>query len=476
MSTLRHTNLDGPFESGASVDIFRVERVVATRPDVYTVVEGRGPEGRKACLTLLAPPLLGDKELRRSVLGLARLRAAIQHPHLLEFRGAVESGNRVYLVSAPAGPPTLAALLGERLPDLGDTLRLLGQVAGALQAAAKWGLTHRDLTPQAIVLQEDDDGVRALLGDFGIALSAAPGCDLLASGDGAAYRSPEELRGEAPGLESNVYSLACILVECLTGTTPYPYDRPLFTMHAHLVEPPPRVSKRRPDLPPALDAVVARGMAKDPRQRYRSPGQLIRAAGKALGAEVAIPVIYAPPEERKRARRVLANPRITRRVRSTTAWIGVALFASVVSGFATGGVDWSDDRKPLPAVTSPAPQDRPENVAYTQRVRRAVDRLRDRRVAARTRLRAARRPVGQAAAAVALAGAYRDARQALPRPTGSATGDPGLGEVLRDAERSYRRLAAAARSRNPHAWRIARRKALRREAALQRALRTVRFS
>lgn len=481
MTSLSRINLDRltrPIESGAFIDSFRVERVIATRADMYTLVEAHDPDGEQVALTLLAPSLVGDKKVRRSVLGLARLRASIEHPHVLGFRGAVESGTRVYLVSEPAGPRTLADLLGEGRLDDDDALRILGQVAGALETAATQGLTHRALTPQAISLRDGDgeQGVDAVLTDFGIAVPPAPGCDLLGLGDGAAYRSPEEVRGETPEPESNVYSLACLLVECLTGTTPFPYDRPLLTLHAHVVEPPPQVSELRPDLPLALDHVVARGMAKDPHERHRSPAQLIRAAGQALGVEVAIPVIAPPPEERKRVRRAHARPGVARRVRRTTAWIGVALFASAVSGFATGGVDWSGDPRPKPAARSHAPQDRLQDAAYTQRVTTAVDRLRERRVAARRRLHAARRPVGQASAAAALATAYRDAREALPRANDQATGEPGLGESLRDAERSYRKLAAAARGRNPRAWRIARREALHREAALQRALRTARFS
>jgi Protein kinase domain len=481
MTSPGRINLDRPtrpIESGAFIDSFRVERVIATRADVYTLVEAHGPDGEQVALTLLAPSLVGDKKVRRSVLAWARLRASIEHPHLLGFRGAVESRTRLYLVSERAGPRTLGDPLRKgRLSD-DDALRILGQVAGALETAATRGLTHRDLTPQAISLRDEDEeqGVDALLTDFGIALPPAPGFDLLGLADGAGYRSPEEVRGETPETESNVYSLACLLVECLTGTTPFPYDRPLLTLHAHIVEPPPQVSERRPDLPLALDHVVARGMAKDPRERYASPAQLMREAAQALGVEVAVPVIGAPAEERNRVRWVSSRPGVARSVRRTTVWVGVALCASVVSGFATGGIDWSGDPRPLPEVRSQAPQDRPREATYTQRVTRAVERLRERRVTARRRLRAARRPAGQAAAAGALAGAYRGARKALPPPPAGATGGPALDESLRDAERAYRKLATAARGRNRRGWRAARRDARRREAALHRALRTGQLS
>jgi hypothetical protein len=477
MSAWRHEVMDGPsgaIESGVFVDDFRVERVIATRAELYTVVEARGRSGERVALTLLAPSLVGDKEPRRSVLGLARLRASIEHPHMIEFRGAVESRNRVYLVSAPPAHRTLADLLREARLGPDEALRILGQVAGALETAAARGLTHRDLTTQAIGLRQEDESPHALLSDFGIALPPAPGCDLLGLGDGAAYRSPEEVRGQVPEPESNVYSLACILVDSLTGAPPYAYDRPLLTLHAHLVEPPPAVSERRPDLPLALDKVVARAMAKDPRQRYASPAELIRAAAQAIDVEVAVPVIAAPPVERGRVRRAPATGVLPRSVRLTAAWIGVALLASAVSGFAAGGVDWSDDPRPRPTARSQVTQqDQRQDVAYTQRVARVVERLRERRIGARKRLRAARAPAGQAAASRALAEAYRSARAALPP---SIARGPGLGRSLHDAERAYRKMAAAARGRNAGEWRAARREALRREAILQRALRTGQLS
>jgi hypothetical protein len=459
--------LSAPITSGVFVDGFRVERVIETLADAYTVVEAEGAEGERVALTLLGPALARDRAVRRSVLGLARLRASIEHPHLLAFRGVVENGNRLYLVGALPPTRTFRDLLGGGPLDTGDALRLLGQVAGALETAAARGLTHRDLTPGAVFVEEDDAGV--LLTDFGIAAPPAPACELLGRGERVHYRSPEELRGEPPGAESNVYSLACMLVRCLTGTQAYPYDRPLLTVHAHMVEPPPRVSDRRPDLPSAVDDVVARGMAKAPGERHPSAAHLVRAAAQALGVDAAVPVVPAPSDERKRMRARRRRSYVARGARRTTAWIGVALGASAVSGFAIGGVDWSGGPPPR-AVVRPAWPDGLQHLAYTQSVTMAVERLRERRVVALRRLRRAERPVGQAAAAEALASAYRDARVLLPRPP-EGGGEPRLGDELRKAERAYRKLATAATRRNRRSWRVARGDALRREKALRRELR-----
>jgi Protein kinase domain len=475
MSAARSTeSRTGSVDSGVFVDRFRVERVLDTRPDIYTVVEARGPYGERVALTLLATAAVPGRDVRRRVLELARLRASIEHPQLVEFRGAVESKNGMYLVSAVPPPRTLETRLGSDRLAVEDTVRLLTQIAGALETAAARGLTHRDLTPRAVVIDENETGARALLTDFGIAVPPATGCELLGYGDSAQYRSPEELRGAVAERESNVYSLACILVRCLTGAAPYPKERPLLTMHAHMVEPPPRISDRRPELPEELDALVARAMAKDPAERFPSTAQLVREAARVLGVQVTVPVVAPPPEEARRLRTGSGGRSIARRTRRTPAWVALALVASVVGGLAAGGADWSDEPSREPVVTSPAPLDRLDRLAYTQGVSTAVERLRARRSAARERLREARRPAGQATAAAAIAKAYRDARSALPpAPAGE---EAKLGADLRGAERAYRKMERAASGGSRRAWRAARRDALRRESALRQQLRSVQTS
>lgn len=473
---LRHATTAAPDRRvrSALVEGFRVERVIATDPDLQTVVEADTPDGERVTLTLLSPSIAADRELRRSVLRRARLRASIEHPHLVPLRDPREGRKGLYLVSSIAGADTLADRLRDGPLEPTEAMRILGQVAGALETAAARGLLHRDLTPKAIVLR-DGPPADALLTDFGVGMPPARGCELRSGAAGADYRSPEEVRGEPLEPESNVYSLACILVECLSGATPYPYELPLLTLHAQVVEPPPRVSERNPDLPPALDEVVATGMAKNPRERYGSPAQLIRAAGQALGTEPAIPVVAAPKEERKGRATAQASRKLAPGVRRTTVWIGLALLASAISGFATGAVETSNEAPPA-ATTAPPAVDRVKQVAYVEGVSDAVDRLRARRVTARRQLHEARRPAAQAAAASRLARAYGDAREALPAaPAGTST-QPRLASGLREAQRAYRKMAAAAKGGDRRAWLIRRREALRRERAVDDALRTVRFS
>jgi Protein kinase domain len=450
---------------------YRVERVLSTRLGVHTVVQAIGPDGGRVAITLLDPAVADDPHLRRHVLRLARTRASIRHPNVLPLVGPHDVEDRIGLVSTLAGPCTLADRLGDGPLEPVEAVAILCQVASALETAAANGLVHRDLAPRSVVFG-DGDSDQVFLGDFGITMPPLPGCELVDAAEGIDYCSPEEVRGEALEPESNVYSLACLLVECLTGAPPYSYDRPLLTLHAHVVEPPPRVSERRPELPAALDEVILRAMAKDPRERYRSPGRLMRAAAEALGVEATVPVLVTPrpPDEPRAASR----PRAVARPRRARTRIGIGVVVPVVAlcGLAVGLVDWSGP--PAPASPSDRASAAAERARQTEQVRAvgdAVEQLATRRVDLRRRLASARRPAGQAAAAGALADAYARTRDALAKPSAAVPAAAAIRGGLRETESAYRRLAAAARARDPGPWRRARRETRQREAQLERTLR-----
>lgn len=450
---------------------YRVERVLSTRLRIHTVVQAIGPDGGRVAITLLDPAVADNPHLRRHVLRLARTRASIRHPNVLPLVGPHEMDDRIGLVSALAGPCTLADRLAKGPLDRTEAVSILCQVAGALETAAANGLVHRDLAPGSIVFGEGDSD-RVFLGDFGITMPPLPGCELVDAAEGIDYCSPEEVRGEPLEPESNVYSLACLLVECLTGAPPYPYDRPLLTLHAHVVEPPPRVTERRPELPAALDEVIARAMSKDPHERFRSPGRLMRAVAEALEVEATVPVLV--PERTQEESRVTPRPRPVARTRRGGARVGIGVVVPVVAlcGLAVGLVDWSGppapSRSPEQARAGP---ERAEQAAQVKAVRDAVDTLAARRVALRRQLRAARRPAGQAASARDLANAYRKARAALPKSSAAPPATEPIRAGLRETEAAYRRLASTARAHDRRAWRVARRETQRREARLERVLR-----
>jgi serine/threonine protein kinase len=160
---------------------------------------------------------------------------------------------------------------------------IVGQVAAALDAAHASGLVHRDVKPENVLLTPNDF---AYLVDFGIAhLGGDSGLTSAGAAIGScAYMAPERFTGGRVGPAADVYSLACLLYECLTGAAPFPTGELSQLMGAHIMSPPPQPSVTRPEIGPAFDAVVARGMAKQPEERFSSAGDLARAANAVVMA------------------------------------------------------------------------------------------------------------------------------------------------------------------------------------------------
>jgi serine/threonine protein kinase, bacterial len=167
-------------------------------------------------------------------------------------------------------------------------VRIVEQVAKALHVAHRSGLVHRDVKPSNILLDEDDF---AYLIDFGI----ARGLDqtrMTSTGNVIGswhYMSPERLRAGQVDARSDIYALACVLYECLTGCTPYPGDNFEQQITAHLTEPPPRPSSTDPNVPATFDPVIATGMAKDPDLRFATTVELASAAHNAITTPFAVP-------------------------------------------------------------------------------------------------------------------------------------------------------------------------------------------
>ncbi|WP_067539140.1 serine/threonine-protein kinase [Nocardia crassostreae] len=227
---------------------------------------------------------------------------------------------------------------------------LIRQIGAALEAAHADGLLHRDVKPDNILVARDGF---AYLVDFGIAQSNS---DESLTGEGAVgsfhYMAPERFGYHDLTPAVDVYALACVLFECLTGTRPFPAETNEQIMRAHLFDPPPRPSALQPGIPAAFDAVVARGLAKNPDDRYRTAGELSAAARAALpGAAPATAdstTVWAPavgPTEsipRPDPVTVRSAPPATRtgRGRRILAVLGVLLLVAASTGFA----GWSTTR------------------------------------------------------------------------------------------------------------------------------------
>jgi serine/threonine protein kinase len=247
------------------------------------VYRARRPDSTSVAVKVLADELSSNPWFRARFEREAHVQRTFVHPHMIPLYAFGESEEGMYIVMPVIEGPTFKAMLATSRVDHWLSLRLLSQVACALDSARARGLVHRDVKPQNILVGPGD---HAYLADFGF-VTAGLGAPLTQTGQVLGtidYLSPEQARGELVTASSDVYGLACVLCEALTGNVPFPRATAPATIFAHLTEAPPRVSERRPDLPPALDEVVAQGMAKDPTVRPASAVALVELAADALRA------------------------------------------------------------------------------------------------------------------------------------------------------------------------------------------------
>ena len=243
--------------------------------------------GRRAAVKVLegSPEALGVG-LRRFAQELEALRR-LDHPRVVRpLSGLEREGQRHWFAMQLVRGRNLAQLIESQGPlSPADALAVAADAAEGLEAAHAAGVLHRDVKSHNVLVDEQG---RAVLVDFGLA-RAMDQTRLTLSGQAPgtpAYASPEQARGQASRVESDLYSLGVVLYEALTGTLPFSAETPLALLRLHTDEPPDPPSTRRPDLPPALDALVLRALAKDPRQRFASAAALreaLLAARAGLG-------------------------------------------------------------------------------------------------------------------------------------------------------------------------------------------------
>jgi serine/threonine-protein kinase len=248
-------------------------------------------QDRPVALKVLPAALSADPEYRQRFRREAKVASQLTDPHVVPIHRHGEIDGQLFLDMRLVDGDDLSRVLRRDGPPGPDAaVRVVEQVASALDAAHDAGLVHRDVKPANVFLTRRDRF--AYLGDFGIARDATSST-LTATGTTLGtldYMAPERFLGRPVDARADVYALACLLYETLTGRKPFAGDELPALMNAHLNLPPPRPSDLR-RLPPGLDAVVARGMAKDPAYRFASAGELARAARSALAA----PVFAAPP-------------------------------------------------------------------------------------------------------------------------------------------------------------------------------------
>jgi len=251
--------------------------------EVYAAEDTR--KHRMVALKLISEQFSGNPLFRARLQREADTAGRLTEPHVVPIHDYGEIDRQFYVEMRLIEGTSLRAMLTRDGPLApARAVAIVCQVAAALDAAHATGVTHRDVKPENILVTGNDF---AYLVDFGIARAAA---DPMLTQTGIAmgtcnYMAPERFTGDEVTFRADIYALACVLAECLTGSPPYRADSIERLVAAHLTEPAPRPSQLRPGrVPKAFDQVIARGMAKNPEERYRSAGDLASAANEALTA------------------------------------------------------------------------------------------------------------------------------------------------------------------------------------------------
>lgn len=251
--------------------------------EVYEAEDTR--KHRVVALKLIAERFSADPVFRERMQREADAAGRLTEPHAVPIHDYGELGGQLYLDMRLINGVSLHNMVAADGPlSPARAVAIVRQVAAALDAAHASGVTHRDVKPENILITGDDF---AYLVDFGIARAAAdPGLTHAGTVMGTYnYMAPERFTGGEVTYRADIYALTCVLVECLIGSPPYRADSIEWAVGAYLTAPVPRPSQLRPEeVPAALDAVIAKGMAKNPEERYRSAGELATAAHGALTA------------------------------------------------------------------------------------------------------------------------------------------------------------------------------------------------
>ncbi|MEC3915163.1 serine/threonine-protein kinase [Nocardia sp. CDC160] len=250
---------------------------------------------RVVALKLLPSELAKDATYQERFRRESQAAARLAEPHIIPIHDWGEIDGVLYIDMRLVSGRDLRSLLDELgpLPPL-RAIGIIEQIAAALDAAHYSGLVHRDVKPANILVTDADF---AYLADFGIARAEGDSTiTMTGTAIGSyAYMAPERFDAGPVSGRADIYSLACVLHECLTGEKPFPAHNVSVLVRAHLSEPPPATSMLRAGIPPQLDAVVAKALAKDPNDRFFTAGEFARAARMALAGGRPVPPPGEPP-------------------------------------------------------------------------------------------------------------------------------------------------------------------------------------
>jgi serine/threonine protein kinase len=299
----------GTLAAGAQIAGYTIEQQIGRggMAVVYRASDAR--LNRSVALKILAPELANDTAYRQRFVREMRAAAAVDHPNIVPVFDAGEADGALYIAMRYVSGQDVRTLLDtvHRLPA-DRVVHLITQAASALDEAHSRGLVHRDVKPGNMLIASVTGGDRPdhlYLSDFGLSKQRVSSAPLTLTGQFLGtldYMAPEQVEGEALDGRADLYSLACAAFEMLAGQPPFKRDQGLAVMWAQLQAPRPSLTALRPDLPPAVDQVIARAMAKSPADRYQTCGAFADAlrvtcglGGSQISPASGPPPMPAPP-------------------------------------------------------------------------------------------------------------------------------------------------------------------------------------
>jgi hypothetical protein len=340
-----------------------------SRAVVYLATDQRTQQS--VALKVVTPELAGDAAFRSRFLRESRMAAAVNHPNIIPVYAADDENGTLYVAMRYVPGGDARALLNRHGPlPLAWAMEIVAGVASALDAAHAHGLVHGDVRPANILLDpagaasgvpwraDEADFGQVYLADFGMG-QAGPNGEVIAAGQAERldYAAPEQIDKQDTDGRADEYSLACAGYELLCGTPPFGQDQGLTLMYAQLYAPPPSAAARRPDLPAAVDEVLATALAKNPADRFPTCSQFADALSAALGGAAGHPGgAPAPRTEATQATPVTATW-------PGDVWQGAAAGAgaaqqpqqpqppeATLAGAAPYGAGWQTPTQPQPPV------------------------------------------------------------------------------------------------------------------------------